>query len=63
MEGKKNVDKEVQKIREMAKAFREMADAADKVADIAENPDSTEQEQEEAMKEYMWKAMKIQALQ
>lgn len=58
-----NVDKEVQKFREIAKAFREMADATDRVADLIENPDSTEQEQEEAMKDYMWKAMKIQALQ
>ncbi len=57
------MDKEVQKFREIAKAFREMADATDRVADLIENPDSTEQEQEEAMKDYMWKAMKIQALQ
>lgn len=57
------MDKEVQKFREIAKAFREMADATDRVADLIENPDNTEQEQEEAMKDYMWKAMKIQALQ
>lgn len=57
------MDKEVQKFREIAKAFREMADATDRVADLIENPDSTEQEQEEAMKDYMWKAMKIQDLQ
>lgn len=57
------MDKEVQKFREIAKAFREMADATEKVADIAENPDSTEKEQEEAMKDYLWKAMRIQALQ
>jgi hypothetical protein len=57
------MDKEVQKLRELAKAFREMADATDKVADVTENPDSTQQEQEEAMKDYLWKAMKIQGLQ
>lgn len=57
------MDKEVQKFREIAKAFREMADATDRVADLIENPDSTEQEQEEAMKDYIWKAIKIQALQ
>ena len=57
------MDKEVQKLRELAKAFREMADAMDKVADVTENPDSTQQEQEEAMKDYLWKAMKIQGLQ
>lgn len=57
------MDKEVQKFREIAKALREMADATDRVADLIENPDSTEQEQEEAMKDYIWKAMKIQALQ
>lgn len=57
------MDKEAVKLREMAKAFREMADATDRVADLIENPDSTEQEQEEAMKEYVWKAMKIQSLQ
>ena len=57
------MDKEVQKLRELAKAFRERADATDKVADVTENPDSTQQEQEEAMKDYLWKAMKIQGLQ
>jgi len=57
------VDKEAVKLREMAKAFREMADATDRVADLIENPESTEQEQEEAMKDYLWKAMKIQTLQ
>lgn len=57
------MDKEVQKLRELAKAFREMADATDRVADLIENPESTEQEQEEAMKDYLWKAMKIQTLQ
>lgn len=36
------MDKEVQKFREIAKAFREMADATDRVADLIENPDSTE---------------------
>lgn len=35
------MDKEVQKLRELAKAFREMADATDKVADVTENPDRT----------------------
>lgn len=58
-----NVDKEAVKLRDMAKAFREMADATDRVADLIENQDSTEQEQEEAMKDYLWKAMKIQTLQ
>lgn len=57
------MDKEAVKLRDMAKAFREMADATDRVADLIENPDSTEQEQEEAMKDYLWKAMKIQTLQ
>lgn len=58
-----DMDKEAQKLRELAKAFQEMADATDRVAELIENPDSTEQEQEEAMKDYMWKAMKIQSLQ
>lgn len=57
------MDKEAVKLRDMAKAFREMADATDRVADLIENQDSTEQEQEEAMKDYLWKAMKIQTLQ
>ena len=57
------MDKEAVKLREMAKAFREMADATDRVADLIENPESTEQEQEEALKDYLWKAMKIQTLQ
>lgn len=55
------MDKEAVKLRELAKAFREMADATDRVADMMENPDSTEQE--EALKDYLWKAMKIQTLQ
>ena len=57
------MDKEAVKLRELAKAFREMADATDRVADMMENPDGTEQEQEEALKDYLWKAMKIQTLQ
>ena len=57
------MEKEAVKLRGMSKAFREMADATDRVADLIENPGSTEQEQEEAMKDYLWKAMKIQNLQ
>lgn len=53
------MEKEVQKIREMAKVFREVADAAD----MEENPNSTEQEKEEVIKDYFWKVMKLQVFE
>lgn len=54
---KKNDAKE---IREMAKLFRETADTAEKLADCIEDPESTEEQQEAALKEFTWAVMKLQ---
>lgn len=51
---------EAKEIREMAKLFRETADAAEKLADIIENPESTEEQGEAALKEFTWAVMKLQ---
>lgn len=47
-------------IREMAKLFRETADTMEKVADCIEDPESTEEQQEAALKEFTWAVMKLQ---
>lgn len=47
-------------IREMAKLFRETADTAEKLADCIEDPESTEEQQEAALKEFTWAVMKLQ---
>ena len=46
-------------IREMAKLFRETADTAEKLADCIEDPESTEEQQEAALKEFTWAVMKV----
>lgn len=51
---------EAKEIREMAKLFRETADAAEKLAGIIENPESTEEQEEAALKEFTWAVMKLQ---
>ena len=47
-------------IREMAKLFRDTADTAEKMADCIEDPESTEEQQEAALKEFTWAVMKLQ---
>lgn len=47
-------------IREMAKLFRDTADAAEKLADCIEDPESTEEQQEAALKEFTWATVKLQ---
>lgn len=47
-------------IREMAKLFRDTADTAEKLADCIEDPESTEEQQEAALKEFTWAVMKLQ---
>lgn len=47
-------------IREMAKLFRETADTAEKLADTIEDPESTDEQGEEALKEFTWAVMKLQ---
>ena len=47
-------------IREMAKLFRDTADTAEKLADCIEDPESTEKQQEDALKEFTWAVMKLQ---
>lgn len=51
---------DVKEIREMAKLFRETADTAEKLADRIEDPESTEEQQEDALKEFTWAVMKLQ---
>lgn len=51
---------DTKKIREMAKLFRETADTAEKLADCIENPESTEEQTETALKEFTWATMKLQ---
>ncbi len=47
-------------IRTLAKLFRDTADTAEKVADCMEDPESTEEQQEAALKEFTWAVMKLQ---
>lgn len=47
-------------IREMEKLFRETADTAEKMADCIEDPESTEEQAEAALKEFTWAVMKLQ---
>lgn len=47
-------------IREMAKLFRDTADTAEKLADCIEDTESTEKQQEAALKEFTWAVMKLQ---
>ncbi len=48
--------------REIATTFRGIADAADKVADVVEKENSTTEEMEEALKDFMWELTKMQAM-
>ena len=43
-----------------AKLFRDTADTAEKLADCMEDPESTEEQQEAALKEFTWAVMKLQ---
>lgn len=47
-------------IRTLAKLFRDTADTAEKMADCIEDPESTEEQQEAALKEFTWAVMKLQ---
>ena len=47
-------------IRTLAKLFRDTADTAEKLADCIEDPESTEEQQEAALKEFTWAVMKLQ---
>lgn len=47
-------------IRTLAKLFRDTADTAEKLADCMEDPESTEEQQEAALKEFTWAVMKLQ---
>lgn len=51
---------DAKEIRAMAKLFRETADAAEKLADTIEDPESTDEQAEAALKEFTWAAMKLQ---
>lgn len=47
-------------IRTLAKLFRDTADTAEKLADCMEDPESTEEQAEAALKEFTWAVMKLQ---
>ena len=47
-------------IRTLAKLFHDTADTAERLADCIEDPESTEEQQEAALKEFTWAAMKLQ---
>ncbi len=47
-------------IRTLAKLFRDTADTAEKLAGCIEDPESTEEQQEAALKEFTWAVMKLQ---
>lgn len=47
-------------IRTLAKLFRDTADTAEKLARCIEDPESTEEQQEAALKEFTWAVMKLQ---
>ena len=51
---------EAKEVREMAKLFRETADAAEKLADCIEDPESTDKQAEDALKELTWAVAKLQ---
>ncbi len=50
------------KYREIAATFRGIADAADKVADVVEKENSTPEETEEAVKNFVWELAKMQKM-
>lgn len=47
-------------IRTLAKLFRDTEDTAEKLAGCIEDPESTEEQQEAALKEFTWAVMKLQ---
>lgn len=54
---------EVEQLREMAEVFRNIAEAADKLASILEDGNATEEEIDNAAKDYLWQAVKLAELQ
>lgn len=53
---------EAKEIREMAEVFKKAAAAADKMADILEDENHTKEQEEEAMKDFMWQMVKLQQM-
>lgn len=49
--------------RELEKVFREAADKAAACAEVEEKENPTQEEREEAEKNFMWALMKIQAME
>lgn len=54
---------DTKKCRDIAKALRDAADAADKIVDLMEKEDYTEEEADEALKDFTWKLLQISMLQ
>jgi len=53
---------DTKKYREIAVIFRGIADAADEVANVNEKENSTPEEMEEALKNFLWETLKMQAI-
>ncbi len=53
---------DAKKYREIAATFRGIADAADQVAAVLEKGNGTQEEMEEAMKNFVWEMAKMQAM-
>lgn len=57
------MSKAAESYRELEKVFREAADKAAACAEVEEKENPTQEEREEAEKNFMWTLMKIQAME
>lgn len=57
------MSKAAESYRELERAFSEAADKAAACAEIEEKENPTQEEREEAEKNFMWALMKIQAME
>lgn len=57
------MSKAAENYRELERAFREAADKAASCAEVEEKENPTQEEREEAEKNFMWALMKIQAME
>lgn len=57
------MSKAAESYRELERALREVADKAAVCAEVEEKENPTQEEREEAEKNFMWALMKIQAME
>lgn len=62
-QGGRRMSKAAESYRELEKVFREAADKAAACAEVEEKENPTQEEREEAEKNFMWTLMKIQAME